>query len=145
MTTKTLTQHMAEVSQESIVNDAPRQFDDFPVGSVSHQGDVILVAIAGLPTGAKVRTNRQVADGTTQGSRHILEGGDHLLNLINDMLDLGRIETGKLAVTLESVPLAVAMAKPNPDVRRTISSPQADRSKIASSTSSRRRDRSNSK
>lgn len=62
---------------ESIVNDAPRQFTDasWPVGSAAHQGDVILVRIESLPSGAKPRANRQVAEGDTQGSRHILDGG----------------------------------------------------------------------
>lgn len=62
---------------EPIVNDAPRQFTDasWPVGSAAHQGDVILVRIESLPKGAKPRANRQVAEGDTQGSRHVLEGG----------------------------------------------------------------------
>ena len=62
-------------SHEQIANDAPRVFDDFPVGSVSHQGDVILVSIAEIPATRKVRKDRQVADGNTRGSRHILKGG----------------------------------------------------------------------
>ena len=60
---------------EVIVNDAPRVFDDFPTGSVSHQGDVILVSIESLPRSRVLRKNRQVADGNTRGSRHILKGG----------------------------------------------------------------------
>lgn len=65
------------VSLESLVNDAPRTFDDadFPVGTVAHQGDVMCVRIASLPEG-KPRSNRQLADGTTQGARHILAVGD---------------------------------------------------------------------
>lgn len=62
---------------ESLVNDAPRVFDGaaWPVGSAAHQGDVILVRVAALPAGAAPRANRQVADGDTQGSRHVLHGG----------------------------------------------------------------------
>ncbi len=37
---------------------------------------------------------------------HILKAGKHLLALINEILDLSRIETGKLAVELEPVELA---------------------------------------
>lgn len=79
MTTKTKARVRKSVSKpESIVNNAPREFTDadFPVGSVAHQGDVILVRIASLPTSAKKRKNRQLADGTTQGSRHVLSGGE---------------------------------------------------------------------
>ena len=66
----------AKQNHERIVNDAPRFLDPFQVGDVSHQGDLILVAIAKLPKSAKPRKNRQLADGDTQGSRHVLERGD---------------------------------------------------------------------
>lgn len=65
-----------QANPETIINNAPRLFDDFPVGSVSHQGDLILVAIAAVPKSAKPRANRQLAEGTTQGSRHVLTRGD---------------------------------------------------------------------
>lgn len=71
---KTQVEQVAE--REDIVNDAPKLFADFPVGSVSHQGDVIFVAIASLPKSANPRQNRQVADGGTQGSRHVVDRGD---------------------------------------------------------------------
>jgi len=45
---------------------------DFPVGTAAHQGDLILVRIARLPTIAKPRKNRQLATGNSQGSRHVL-------------------------------------------------------------------------
>ncbi|MCE5269153.1 MAG: hypothetical protein LLG00_14855 [Planctomycetaceae bacterium] len=62
---------------EAIVNDAPRTFTDadFPVGSVAHQGDLILVRLAALPANAKRRRERQLAQGNTQGSRHVLKRG----------------------------------------------------------------------
>lgn len=74
---KTLMPSVIE-SAESIVNDDPREFcdADFPVGTVAHQGDLIFVRIKRLPTSAKSRANRQLAEGTTQGSRHVLSVGD---------------------------------------------------------------------
>jgi hypothetical protein len=62
--------------QEQIINDSPRTFTeaDWPIGSVAHQGDLILVRITSLPKSAKPRKNRQLAEGNTQGSRHIVEG-----------------------------------------------------------------------
>ncbi len=59
---------------EQLVNNELRIFTDFPVGSVSHQGDLILVSVP-RPHTLTPRTNRQLADGDTQGSRHILDGG----------------------------------------------------------------------
>ncbi len=61
---------------ERIVNDAPKLLSTFAVGDVAHQGDLIIVAIDQLPASAKPRKNRQLADGDTQGSRHVLEHGE---------------------------------------------------------------------
>ena len=66
----------AKQHPERIINDAPRLLDIFEVGDVSHQGDLSIVRIARLPGSAKPRTSRQLADGTTQGSRHVLERGE---------------------------------------------------------------------
>lgn len=70
--TKTITRKKHEV----IVNDAPTLLATFEPGDCAHQGDLIIVCISKLPAGAKPRTNRQLAEGTTQGSRHILERGE---------------------------------------------------------------------
>lgn len=60
------------VVPERIINNAPKLHEDFPVGTVSHQGDLIFVRISSLPKSAKPRLNHQLADGDTQGSRHVL-------------------------------------------------------------------------
>lgn len=61
---------------ETIVNDSSKLHASFEVGDVAHQGDLIIVRIAALPKSAKPRSNRQLADGNTQGSRHVMERGD---------------------------------------------------------------------
>lgn len=66
----------SRVDSERIVNDDSKFLASFGVGDVSHQGDLIIVGIEKLPVGAKVRKSRQLADGTTQGSRHVLERGE---------------------------------------------------------------------
>lgn len=62
--------------RERIANDAPKLHATFEPGDVSHQGDLIIVCIGTLPKSAKPREDRQLADGNTQGSRHVLERGD---------------------------------------------------------------------
>lgn len=76
-TTKRVRKTAPAAAPEKLVNDAPRTFAeaDFPVGTVAHQGDLILVRITALPASAKRRRDRQMAIGDTQGSRHILKRG----------------------------------------------------------------------
>jgi hypothetical protein len=62
--------------RERIANDESHLHSSFEVGDVAHQGDLIIVGISGLPASACPRKNRQLADGDTQGSRHVLERGD---------------------------------------------------------------------
>lgn len=63
---------------ESIVNDEPRTLDEasFPIGSVACQGDLYFVRIHRLPKSAKPSERRQLADGNTQGSRHVVSRGN---------------------------------------------------------------------
>lgn len=63
---------------EKMRNDDKRAFTDadFAIGTVLAQGDLYIVAIDGLPKSAKPRKSRQMAEGETQGSRHILVTGD---------------------------------------------------------------------
>lgn len=89
--TKKHTHKTNDGSHESIINNAPKLHEVFDIGSVAHQGDLIIVRIAGLPKSARRRENRQLADGSTQGSRHVMSRGDvydadaaHVAKLIQD-------------------------------------------------------------
>lgn len=53
----------------------PRVHETWAVGDVAHQGDLLFVGLDRLPQGARPRASRQLADGTTPGSRHVLNGG----------------------------------------------------------------------
>lgn len=65
-----------QAKREAIVNNDPKLHATFEPGDCAHQGDLIIVGIKQLPTSARPRANRQLAEGSTQGSRHILERGD---------------------------------------------------------------------
>lgn len=73
LSTKTKKQSTAK--HEALINNAPKLHETFEIGDVSHQGDIIIVRIASLPKSAKPRANRQLAEGDTPGSRHVLTRG----------------------------------------------------------------------
>lgn len=53
-----------------------RRHETWSPGDCAHQGDLIFVCIHALPPGMNSRENRQLADGDTRGSRHVVEGGN---------------------------------------------------------------------
>jgi hypothetical protein len=75
MTSTVIKNKSTPAPREGIVNNAPKLHANFQLGDVSHQGDLIIVRIAELPTSAKPRMSRQLADGDTQGSRHVMTRG----------------------------------------------------------------------
>jgi len=48
----------------------------------------------------------ELTTGQKKGVAHILKSGKHLLNLINEVLDISRIEAGKISLSLEPVQLS---------------------------------------
>ncbi|MBI2815869.1 MAG: response regulator [Acidobacteria bacterium] len=81
------------------------------LASMSHDLRTPLNAILGFSS--------LLADGTAgpitgkQGRyvQHIQAGGQHLLRLVNDILDLSKIEAGRLELHLESFPVAEALSE----------------------------------
>jgi len=77
------------------------------LSNMSHELRTPLNAIIGfgqllaMPDGAPVSADKH---GAFVG--HIVKAGQHLLTLINEILDLAQIEAGKLSVTIARVPLA---------------------------------------
>lgn len=82
---------------EMMVNDQPRTFEsgELEVGSVTHQGDVIIMKLGERPKQLKVRVDRQLAEGNTQGSRHILVGGELWDGEISELQGLIKKASGK--------------------------------------------------
>jgi hypothetical protein len=66
-----------EQNAEKMKNDSERVFGtEWSVGDCSAQGDVNLICIKKMPKSAKIRHNRQLAEGNSMGSRHILIKGE---------------------------------------------------------------------
>lgn len=73
------------------------------LSSMSHELRTPLNAIIGF---AQLLTNSKresLSERQNSQVSHILKGGQHLLTLINDILDLARIESGKVSLSIELV------------------------------------------
>jgi CheY-like chemotaxis protein len=73
---------------------------------MSHELRTPLNAILGF---AQLLEMDSVDPQQRESVERILKGGQHLLTLINEVLDIARIETGRLTVSLEPVPLGEVM------------------------------------
>lgn len=71
------------------------------LSSMSHELRTPLNAILGFAQLLEAERNPPLSDRQVERVRHILKGGGHLLTLINEVLDLARIEAGKLTLSLE--------------------------------------------
>ncbi|MFO0608564.1 MAG: PAS domain S-box protein [Polyangiales bacterium] len=76
------------------------------LSSMSHELRTPLNAILGFAQ-LLARDKRQpLADRHRERVERIMSGGEHLLRLINDILDLSRIEAGRVSLSIEPVGLA---------------------------------------
>jgi PAS domain S-box-containing protein len=86
-------------------NRAKSQF----LASMSHELRTPLNAIIGFSEILGDRTFGDLNDRQLKYSNHILSSGRHLLQLINDILDLSKVEAGKLELTRSSFNVARAL------------------------------------
>ncbi len=80
--------------------------DEF-LASMSHELRTPLTAILGLTESLKENIYGPVSERQTQALANVLESGRHLLDLINDVLDVAKTEAGKLE--LDVVPADLRM------------------------------------
>lgn len=73
------------------------------LASMSHELRTPLNAILGFAQLLSLKTRGPLNDDQKGYVDNIVQGGEHLLGLINDVLDLARIDTGQLAVNIEPV------------------------------------------
>lgn len=73
------------------------------LSSMSHELRTPLNAILGFAQLLRADKKDPLSDRHRERIDHILTGGEHLLRLIDDILDLSRIESGRLSVSIEPV------------------------------------------
>jgi PAS domain S-box-containing protein len=93
-------------------DDAERsnKFKDQFLSTMSHELRTPLNAVVGF---SELLTEEQYGPLNDRQKRyvnHIRNGGKHLLRLINDILDLSKIEAGRLQLAIETVPLDACFA-----------------------------------
>ncbi|MBI4382584.1 MAG: PAS domain S-box protein [Nitrospinae bacterium] len=75
------------------------------LANMSHELRTPMNAILGFSQLLQSDPDHPLTTAQTERLGEILKAGDHLLELINEVLDLSRIESGKLVLSLESVPI----------------------------------------
>ncbi len=75
------------------------------LSSMSHELRTPLNAVIGFAQMLESNPNEPLTEMQKKCVSHISKSGDHLLNLINEVLDLSKIEAGKLQLSIESVRL----------------------------------------
>ncbi len=83
---------------------ATRLKDEF-LANMSHELRTPLTAILGMSEGMLDSVFGSINDRQRKAVKSIERGGRHLLNLINDILDLSKIESGRLDLELSKVPI----------------------------------------
>ena len=105
---ETLKEHHVELENaKSVAENANRAKSDF-LSSMSHELRTPLNAILGFAQLLESGTQPPTTD-QRQNLDHILKAGWHLLALVDEILDLALIESGKMRVSLEPVSLAEVM------------------------------------
>ncbi len=84
---------------------AARMKDEF-LASMSHELRTPLTGILGLSEALQLNTYGLLTERQMKAVRTIEESGQHLLALINDILDLSKIEAGMLDLNIEPVSLS---------------------------------------
>ena len=76
------------------------------LSNMSHELRTPLNAVIGFAQMLEYNLKEPLTDTQKKCVNRILKGGQHLLNLINDILDLSKIEAGRVDISFESIKLA---------------------------------------
>jgi PAS domain S-box-containing protein len=102
-------------TQEALVRakeeaERSNKFKDQFLSTMSHELRTPLNAVVGFSDLLTEEQYGPLNDRQKRYVSHIKTGGKHLLRLINDILDLSKIEAGRLQLAIESVPVQTAFA-----------------------------------
>ncbi|MGH9885240.1 MAG: PAS domain S-box protein, partial [bacterium] len=81
------------------------------LSSMSHELRTPLNAILGFAQLLERDRKQPLSERQLDRLSHVLRGGEHLLRLIDDVLDLSRIESGRISVSSEPVEIAAVLAE----------------------------------
>jgi signal transduction histidine kinase/CheY-like chemotaxis protein len=87
------------------------KFKDQFLSTMSHELRTPLNAVLGFSELLTEERYGPLNDRQQRYVKHIHTGGRHLLTLINDILDLSKIEAGRLQLTIENVPVPTSFAE----------------------------------
>ncbi len=103
-----ITERTAELSAANQRLEHASRFKDEFLSTMSHELRTPLNAVLGFSQMLQDERHGTLNDRQVRYLKHIYQGGQHLLRLINDILDLSRIEAGRMEISLEDVMVGVA-------------------------------------
>jgi len=115
---------LEQAQQERATAEAANQAKTAFLSRVSHELRTPLNAVLGFAQLLELDTEEPLTAAQRRRVERIHEAGDHLLAMIGELLDLTRIESGHLALTLSAVPLwalvqdCVEMVRPQAEAAR---------------------------
>jgi len=117
--------HEEELRRAQAIAEAASSAKSDFLASMSHELRTPLNAILGFAQLLQRDRKAPLSGRHRERIDHVLKGGEHLLHLIDDVLDLSRIEAGRVAVSMEPVALAEVLA----EVKSTLD-PMASRAEV---------------
>jgi signal transduction histidine kinase len=103
--------HEDELRQARAVAEAASAAKTEFLASMSHELRTPLNAVLGFAQLLQRDKKSPLSPRQQERIEHVLRGGEHLLRLIDDVLDLARIEAGRVLISLEPVQIADALTE----------------------------------